>query len=71
MKTYLQRLAFEVGGAFAGSLAAVAAAAQPFNVLTFQWGDALTISGSLATLVLLKGVAARFTGDPDSPSLTR
>ncbi|MFG2873279.1 hypothetical protein [Streptomyces sp. NPDC048338] len=71
MKTYLKRLAFEVGGVFAGSLAASAAAAEVFNALTFDWGNALTVAGSLSTLALLKGVAARFVGDPESPSLTR
>ena len=42
-----------------------------FNALTFDWGNALTVAGSLAALALLKGVAARFVGDPESPSLTR
>lgn len=70
MKLYLSRLATEVAGVFAGSLAATASAAEVFNALTFDWGNALTIAGSLATLTLLKGVAARFVKDPESPSLT-
>lgn len=71
MNLYLKRLAVKVVGVFAGALAATAAAAQPFNVLTFDWPAALTIAGSLATLALLDGVAGRFTGDKDDPGTLR
>lgn len=71
MNLYLKRLAVKVGGVFVGALAATAAAAQPFNALTFEWGTALTIAGSLATLALLDGIAGRFTGDTDDPGVLR
>ena len=71
MTTYLKRLASQTLGAFLASLLAVALAARPFDVLTFDWAAALTVSGSAAVLVLLKGLAARFSGDPDTPDLNR
>lgn len=69
MPTFLKRLAYKVVGVFVVTLAAMAVAAQPFNVLTFDWGTALTVSGSAAVLALLEGLAGRFTGDPDQPTL--
>lgn len=71
MPPYIQNLAALVFGTFVGSLAALALAAQPFNVLTFDWGVAMTVSGSAAVLALLKGLAARFVGDPGTTSLRR
>lgn len=71
MSLYLKRLAFKVLGVFLGGLLAMAAAAQPFNVLTFDWTSALTVAGSLAVLALLDGVAGAFTGDKEDPSITR
>lgn len=71
MTEYLSRLAYKVGGVFVATLAAMAAAAQPFNVLTFDWGTALTVSGSVAVLALLEGLAGRLTGDPEQPTLKR
>ena len=71
MGLYLKRLAVKVGGVFAGALAAAAAAAQPFNVLAFDWGASLTSAGRLAILALLEGVAGRFTGDKDDPGALR
>lgn len=65
MKTYLADLAYTVGGAFALTLAGLATAAEPFDLLTFDWSTNLTVSGSAATLALLHGIAARFQGDPD------
>ncbi|MGW0034664.1 hypothetical protein ACWDXD_33225 [Streptomyces sp. NPDC003314] len=70
MSKYLTDLAYTVGGAFVLTLAALAAAAEPFDVLTFKWGTALTVAGSAATLTLLHGVAARFQGDPDRARFT-
>jgi hypothetical protein len=70
MKTYLYDLAYTVFGAFVLTLAALAAAAEPFDVLTFDWGTALTVAGSAATLTLLHGVAARFQGDPTRARFT-
>lgn len=65
MKKYVSDLLYTVVGVFVGSLASLAAADTPFNVMEFDWGHALTVSGSLAVLALLHGVAARFQGDPD------
>lgn len=71
MGTYLKRLAYKVVGSFLITLAAMAAAERPFNVLSFGWGIALTVSGSVAVLALLEGVAGSFRGDPDQPSLKK
>jgi len=71
MTEYLKRLATKVAGVFLASLLAVVAAAQPFNVLTFDWPTALTIAGSAAVLALLEGLAGRFAGDKDAPTVTR
>lgn len=71
MSVYLKRLAIKVFGVFVAALLAVVAAAQPFNALTFDWRTALTIAGSAAVLALLEGLAGRFTGDPDSPTVIR
>lgn len=68
---YLKSLAEQVLKVFLTTLAALAVAGQPFDVLTFAWGDALTVSGSAAVLALLVGLAAKGTGDPDSANLTR
>lgn len=71
MSTYVRQLTTKVFGVFLAALLAVVAAAQPFNALTFDWGTALTISGSAAVLALLEGLAGRFTGDRDQASITR
>lgn len=71
MSLYLRALAFKVVGVFVGVLVSMATASQPFNVLTFDWTAALTVAGSLAFLALLDGVAGRFTGDKDQPTITR
>lgn len=71
MSLYLKRLAFKVLGVFLAGVAAMAAAAQPFNVLTFDWTATLTVAGSASVLALLDGLAGRFTGEPDQPSVTR
>lgn len=71
MKLYLRRLAAKVTGAFLGTLTALAVASQPFNVLTFNWVPALTVSGSVAALALLEGLAGRFTGDRNEPRILR
>lgn len=68
---FIKRLATKVLGVFFGALLAVVAAAQPFNVLTFDWGTALTIAGSAAVLALVEGLAGRFRGDPEQPTVTR
>jgi hypothetical protein len=70
VKKYLFDLAYTVGGAFVLTLAALAAAAEPFDVLTFDWGTSLTVAGSAAVLTLLHGLAARFQGDKDRARFT-
>lgn len=71
MNQYLKDLAERVVGVFVTTLVGLALAAQPFDVLTFAWGPALTVSGSAAVLALLVGLAARFKGDPDSAGLSK
>lgn len=68
---FLRRLAFKVTGVFLATLFALAAASQPFNVLTFGWSMALTVSASAAFLALLEGLVGRFTGDPEEPRILR
>lgn len=70
MKTYLIRLGALVLGAFLAPLAGFVTA-DGFNVLTFDWGAALTVSGLAAVAALVKGLAARFVGDPERPNLSR
>ena len=67
---FLKRLAIKVLGVFVLTLAALAAAARPFDILTFDWVVALTVSGSAAVLALLEGLAGRFMGDPDRPGVS-
>lgn len=71
MTVFLKRLAFKVFGVFVASLLAVMAAAQPFNLLTFDWTVALTVAASAAVLALVEGLAGRFTGDQEQPTVTR
>lgn len=71
MSLYLRALTLKVFGVFVATLTALAAASQPFDVLTFNWTVALTVSGSAAVLALLEGLAGRFTGDRDAPTVTR
>ena len=71
MQTYLLRLGTKVLGVFLATLLGVAVASRPFDVLTFNWVAALTVSGSAAVLALLEGRVGRFTGDPDQPRVTQ
>lgn len=66
MKRYLADLAQRVGTVFVLSLAGSVTLDNPFNVTTFQWDVALTQAGSLATLALLTGLAARMSRDKNS-----
>ena len=70
MTKYLTDLLYQVAGAFSVTLTGLAVAAEPFDVLAFDWGTALTASGSAATLALLHGLAARFQGDKDRARFT-
>lgn len=71
MSLYLRALALKTFGTFVATLLALAAASQPFDVLTFNWTVALTVSGSAAALAFLEGLAGRFTGDKDQATITR
>jgi len=71
MSVYLRGLLFKTVGTFLAAFLAVVAAQQPFDVLTFHWTAALTIAGSAAFLALVEGLAGKFTGDPDQPTVTR
>lgn len=68
---FAKRLLFKTTGVFLATLLALAAASQPFDLLTFHWSVALTVSGSAAFLALLEGLAGRFTGDPEEPRILR
>jgi len=68
-KRFLIDLGERVVATFAASLLAIALAAQPFNVLEFDWGSALTVSVSAAFLTLLKGLVAQHTGPTDGAGL--
>jgi len=69
VSTYLKDLSERVVMTFLATVAALAVAAEPFNVITFEWGAALTVAGSAAVLSLLKGLAARGTGPSDGAGL--
>lgn len=66
IKTYVLDLVQRVVTAFVLTLAGLAAAAEPFDVLTFQWDVALATSTSVAVLALLTGLAARLSRDKNS-----
>lgn len=66
MTTYAKDLAQRVLIVFLTSLGGMMAAAQPFDVLTFGWLRALTVSGSAAVLALVLGLLAKLTGTSDS-----
>lgn len=66
MKNYLLDLLQRTVTVFVVTLAGIAVAAEPFNVLTFQWDAALTTSASAATLALLTGLAARLSRDKNT-----
>lgn len=68
---FLRQLAFKVSGVFVLVLLAATAADVPFNIMTFDWKAALTMSGSGAFLALLEGLAGKLTGDRDQASITR
>lgn len=69
MGTYARDLAQRVVTVFVLTLGGLAAADEPFDVMTFGWGDALTTSGSTAVLALLLGLGARLTGTKDSAGI--
>lgn len=66
MKRYVADLAQRTLTVFIVTLAGLASAAEPFDVTTFRWDLALTVSSSAATLALLVGLAARLSRDKNS-----
>jgi hypothetical protein len=52
--------------AFVMALAGMMTAAGPFDMMTFRWIPALQVSGSVAVLALVTGLAARLSRNKDS-----
>lgn len=71
MASYLKRLGALVVGAFLGAFLGYVLLAQPFDLLTFDWQTSLVGAASVAFLALVKGLAARFVGDPETPHFTK
>lgn len=69
MSEYVKDLFERVLATFLATLAGLALAAQPFDILDFDWRTSLTVSASAAVLSLLKGVVARSTGPTDGAGL--
>lgn len=69
MTQYVKDLFERVVSTFLATLSGLALAAQPFDLLSFDWRTSLTVSASAAVLSLLKGVAARATGPTDGAGL--
>lgn len=67
--TYFKDLAQRVMTVFLTSLGGMMAAATPFDVVTFGWVRALTVSASAAVLALVLGLVAKLTGSPESAGL--
>jgi hypothetical protein len=67
MSQYLRSLAQMVALAFLTPIAGMVTA-DGFNVLTFDWGGALTVGGSAAFATLIVGVLAKLSGDPEKPT---
>lgn len=70
MTPYIKSLGGLVLGTFATSFLGYLLLAQPFDVLTFEWKAALIGSASAAFLALVKGLAAKRVGDPETPYFT-
>lgn len=69
--SYVKRLAALVLGAFVGAFLSYLSLDPVFNILTFNWQTALVGSASMAFLALVKGLAAKRFGDPETPYFTR
>lgn len=68
MSAYLRDLAERVLASFAGGVLSVTGL-DAFNILHLDWKAAVGVGGGAALLSLLKGLAARRVGDPDSAGL--
>jgi len=70
MRHYLIDLGERTLGAFAAALVAQFPE-NGFDVRTWPWSNSLSFAGSIALVVLLGGVAARYRGDRDSAGFTK
>lgn len=70
MRRYLIDLSERTLGTFAAALVAQFPE-NGFNVRTWPWSDSLSLAGSIALVVLLGGVAARYRGDRNSAGFTK
>ncbi|MEU2510357.1 holin [Streptomyces sp. NPDC007863] len=70
MRCYLIDLGERTVGAFAAALVAQLPE-NGFDVRAWPWSDSLSLAGSIALVVLLAGVAARYRGDRDSAGFTK
>jgi hypothetical protein len=68
MSTYLKDLAERAVSSFAGGVLSVIGL-DAVNVLSLDWKAAVGIGGGAALVSVLKAVAARRVGDPESASL--
>lgn len=69
MSTYLRDLAERVAWSFAGGALSVLGL-DTVNVLNMDWRAAIGVGAGAAVISVLKGIAARFRGDPTSASLS-
>jgi hypothetical protein len=67
MTTYLKDLAERVVASFAGGFLTVIGL-DAVNVLALDWKAAFGVGGGAALVSLLKALAARTVGDPESAS---
>lgn len=71
MTDYLKDLAGRVTGAFAVGTLGALGADEIVSIIAVDWKTALGVGAMSAAVSLLKGVAAKFVGDPDNASLRR
>ncbi|WP_116042227.1 holin [Amycolatopsis palatopharyngis] len=70
MNTYFKDLTERVIASFAGGALTVTGL-DAVNVLTLDWKAALGVGGGTALVSLLKALAARKVGDPNTASLAK
>lgn len=67
---FARDLAERVAASFAGTVVTVLGA-DVVNIVDVNWGTTLSLGAGAAVVSFLKGIAARFRGNPDSASLSR
>ncbi|MFZ3494634.1 hypothetical protein ACODT5_15645 [Streptomyces sp. 5.8] len=70
-KTYAKDLAERVLWTGATAVGGVLVASGPADMLTTSFWESVGVAGLIATGTLLKGLAARLLGDPNSASTAR